>query len=342
MIELNGRRLGLDDELARDYGAFHETAAAVDLSDRGRMRFTGAGARNALNGILSCDVAPLKSGEGAYGVALTSKGKVIADVAVFADDDSFLVECSAPAWPGWQQLVAKYVNPRLAPRIDETDVTATLGLFGPDASKIVAAMTDTGQEVLEALPMYSHIQSQMAGERVDVARIPDMGVDGYRLLAARSGLAALQAAIIGEGARLVGSAALDAVRIEAGRPLWGTDMDESTMPAEVNLEALGAVSFTKGCYTGQEIVARLHFRGHVNRRLMGLRIEGAEAPQRGAELTQIEGTICGDVRSAVVSPRFGPIALAMVRREVDAGAQVMTRVAGEPVRAEVTALPFGG
>lgn len=190
--------------------------------------------------------------------------------------------------------------------------------------------------------MYSHIQSQMAGERVDVARIPDMGVDGYRLLAARSGLAALQAAIIGEGARLVGSAALDAVRIEAGRPLWGTDMDESTMPAEVNLEALGAVSFTKGCYTGQEVVARLHFRGHVNRRLMGLRIEGAEAPQRGAELTQIEGTICGDVRSAVVSPRFGPIALAMVRREVDAGAQVMTRVAGEPVRAEVTALPFGG
>src|SRR5437762_3011933 len=114
MIELTGRRLGVDDELMRDYGAFHDSAAAIDLSDRGRLRFTGAGARNALNGILTCDVAPLATGEGAYGAALTSKGKVVADVTVFANDDSFLVECSAPAWPGWQQLVTKYVNPRLA------------------------------------------------------------------------------------------------------------------------------------------------------------------------------------------------------------------------------------
>ena len=169
-----------------------------------------------------------------------------------------------------------------------------------------------------------------------------MGVDGYRLLVARPALDALRAAAISEGARLVGAAAAESARIEAGRPLWGIDMDESTLPQEVNLEALGAVSFTKGCYTGQEVVARLHFRGHVNRRLMGLRVEGATARDRGAELTNLEGAACGDIRSSIVSPRFGPIALGLVRREVDAGAQVTTRVAGEVVHAEVATLPFGG
>src|SRR3954468_17379145 len=118
MIELTGRRLGVDAGTASDYEAFRDGAALVDLSARGRMRFSGAGARDALNGVLTCDVAPLATGEGAYGVALTSKGKVVADVAIFANADSFLVECSSSAWPGWQQLVAKYINPRLAARSD--------------------------------------------------------------------------------------------------------------------------------------------------------------------------------------------------------------------------------
>src|SRR5207302_6112480 len=128
------------------------------------------------------------------------------------------------------------------------------------------------------------------------------------------------------GARAVGADVVECARIEAGRPQWGIDMDDSTLPQEANLDQLGAISYTKGCYTGQEIVARLHFRGHVNRRLTGLRVEGATVPARGAELTNLEGAACGDVRSAVVSPRFGPIALGMVRREVDAGAQVTVRV----------------
>src|SRR4051794_10711259 len=130
MIELTGRRLGLDAAMANDYEAFHDGAAVVDLSSGGRMRFSGAGARDALNGVLTCDIAPLASGEGTYGVALTSKGKVVADVAVFANDESFLVECSPSAWPGWQQLVSKYINPRLAARTDESETTAWLGIFG--------------------------------------------------------------------------------------------------------------------------------------------------------------------------------------------------------------------
>lgn len=340
MIELNGRRLGIDADVTADYAAFHDGAAAIDLSHRGRMRFTGASAKDALNGILTCDLAPLVAGQGAFGAALTSKGKVVADVWVFFHENEALVECSSPAWPGWKQLVAKYINPRLAPRTDETESTGSLGLFGPDASRIVAALSGLDKSTLESLPMYSHVAG--AGEILGVAHVPDMGVDGYRLLVPRALLDATRSKAVSEGARAVGSLAVESARIEAGRPLWGVDMDESTLPQEVNLEALGAISFTKGCYTGQEVVARLHFRGHVNRRLMGLRIEGSIAPARGSELMNVEGAACGDVRSSVVSPRFGPIALAMIRREIDAGAAVAVRIDDVTVvPAEVAALPFG-
>jgi folate-binding protein YgfZ len=342
MIELNARRLGLDPNMASDYEAFHEGAAAIDMSDRGRMQFTGAGARNALNGILTCDLMPLADGQGTYGVALTSKGKVVADVSVFQRAETFWVEVSPPAWPGWRQLVTKYINPRLAARTDESDTTGAIGVFGPEASRIAATIGGIERASLEALSMYSHLDGSAHGEPINVARIPEMGVDGYRLLVARSGLEALRIAVAAEGARFVGAEAAECARIEAGRPLWGIDMDESTLTQEANLDALGAISYTKGCYTGQEVVARLHFRGHVNRRLMGLRIDGITTLERGGELTNLDGTPCGDVRSATVSPRFGPIALGMVRREVDAGAQVNTRVAGSEVRVEVTALPFGG
>jgi folate-binding protein YgfZ len=342
MIELNARRLGIDTALTSDYEAFHDGTAAIDLSDRGRMRFAGAGARAALNGVLTCDIAPLTSGQGAYGVALTNKGKVVADVSVFAGENSFLVESSPASWPAWQQLVAKYINPRIAARKDETGATASLGLFGTTAARITSTLGGVDPATLDALPLYSHVQGMADGKPLDIARIPDLGVTGFRLLVDREGFDDLRSRAIAEGARSVGAAAAECARVEAGRPAWGVERDDSTIPQEANLEALGAISYTKGCYTGQEVVARLHFRGHVNRRLMGLRIEGSVAPARGASLTSPEGKECGDVRSAVVSPRFGSIALAMVRREIEAGGQVTLRVDDAETKAEVVALPFGG
>ena len=127
------------------------------------------------------------------------------------------------------------------------------------------------------------------------------------------------------------------VRVEAGRPAIGVDMDENTIPQEANLDALGAISFSKGCYTGQETVARVHFRGHVNRHLRG--IVGTAPLTRGAQLTDANGKIVGDVRSAVISPRYGPIALAMIRREVTSADSVVLDNGGE---ARVVDLPFNG
>jgi folate-binding protein YgfZ len=144
-------------------------------------------------------------------------------------------------------------------------------------------------------------------------------------------------------------------RVEAGYPEWGLDVDDSTIPQEANLDALGAISYTKGCYTGQEVVARIHFRGHVNRHLRGLAFaldDGAEAAERaapipaGAALVDEHDKPVGDVRTSARSPRLGGVALGMVRREVPVGAALRARwperdggaVRERPVT--VTVLPF--
>jgi folate-binding protein YgfZ len=340
MIELTSRRLGVDANVAADYESFHDGAAIVDLSDRGRMRFHGSGAKEALNGLLTCDVAPLSNGHGAYGAALTSKGKVIADVSVFAMDESFLVEVPSAVWPAWKELVAKFVNPRLSKRTDETELTGEIGLFGPRAANVIAAMTGADLTTVDSLPMYGHVTLAVDGVIVNVARLPDFGVEGYRLLAVRDAFDRLRESAVTLGGRIVGAAAIEAARIEAGRPLWGIDMDDSTLPQEANLEALNAISYTKGCYTGQEVVARLHFRGHVNKRIVGLRIDGSAVPARGSTVIGPDSKEVGDIRSAVLSPRFGPIALAMVRREVSSGDAVALSIDGIESRATVSSLPF--
>jgi len=142
------------------------------------------------------------------------------------------------------------------------------------------------------------------------------------------------------GARAASAAAWEVARIEAGRPEWGLDMDDATIPQEANFDELGAISYTKGCYTGQETVARVHFRGHVNRHLRHLHFAGGVPAPRGATLVDEGGKPVGDVRSGTVSPRAGAIAMAMVRREVPDGARVLARWEGGEAAATVAPLPY--
>ena len=131
-------------------------------------------------------------------------------------------------------------------------------------------------------------------------------------------------------------------RVEAGRPEWGIDIDESTIPQEANFDELHAISYTKGCYTGQETVARVHFRGHVNRHLRGLTYTGPSPLPPGAQLLDDAGKAVGDVRSAAISPRLGGIALAMLRREIAVGSSVRVTWDGGESAASVVMLPFVG
>jgi folate-binding protein YgfZ len=128
--------------------------------------------------------------------------------------------------------------------------------------------------------------------------------------------------------------------VEAGRPEWGLDVDDATIPQEANLDDLHAISYTKGCYVGQEVVARVHFRGHVNRHLRGLVLGDGPLPPMRASLHDGSGKVVGEVRSGVLSPRLGAIALAMVRREIEPGSTVSVQWLGGEASADVVRLPF--
>jgi folate-binding protein YgfZ len=326
--------------VAAEYDALRRHAVVIDRSDRGRVRFSGPKAVDALNGLVTNDVAAIKPGGGAYAAALTAKGKIVSDLRIFVRDDSVLVDCPARPWSGWWDLVRKYVNPRLATYRDERETLHDLGVVGPDSHTVLGGLVKADADVLRRMEPYAHADLDMDGERVMVARTPDLTVQGFDVFATPARIAALRGRATDLGIVTASAEAWSIANVESGRPVWGVDIDETTLPQEVNLEELHAISYTKGCYTGQEIVARLHFRGHVNKRLIGLRAEVAEPPASGAVLIDGAGKQVGDVRSTATSPRLGGIALGMLRREVEAGASVTAKWSEGELAMQVVALPF--
>jgi len=289
------------------------------------MRIAGPKAAELVTGMVTNDVLALLPGEGHYAAALTPKGKIVADLRIFALDDSLLIDTSAAAAPGWKEMVRKYVNPRIAPYHDLTGELSDFGVFGRSARLAVSRLVDIDDKDLADLAPYGHISRPFEGVTVIIARVPEMDLDGFEIFipseAAASLKGNLEAAAVFPGSQDTWEIA----RIESGRPKWGTDMDESTLPQEANFDELAAISYTKGCYIGQETVARVHFRGHVNRFLRKLRFVTRPAPPNGAELVDETGKVIGDIRSSALSPRFGGVALGMVRREVPPGTTLQAR-----------------
>jgi folate-binding protein YgfZ len=321
-----------------EYTALRAGVIAVDRSHRHRMRVTGAKAADTLTGLLTNDVLSLTPGRGQYAAALTPKGKIVADLRIFARERSeFVVDAPLRAAAGWMGVVRRYVNPRVVSYEEITDTTSSLGLFGPRASEIASATLAVDRHALETLDRYAHLPVGKSGL---IARVPDLGLDGFEVIIPRDEATQRWQAMVDAGARPGGLAAWEIARIEAGRPEWGLDIDETTIPQEANLDELQAISYTKGCYTGQEVVARVHFRGHVNRHLRGLRFVCRDAPPRGAQVFGDGDKPVGDVRSSALSPRLGGIALAMVRREVPLGATVSLRWDGGECQGGIAALPL--
>lgn len=324
--------------VADAYRALHDGAVLVDCSDRSRLRLEGPRAAEVMSGLVTNDVMTLAPGEGAYAAALTPKGKVIADVRIFRAEEAVLADVSPAAAEGWWAMLRKYINPRLAKYRDVSGEIADLSLFGPRAEAVIALAAEIPGESLGLDGPFRHRVLSIAESSVVVARIPDAGVDGFSLFCPAESKDGLADLLVACGARREGAEILEIARVEAGRPAWGRDIDETTLAQEANLDELQAISYEKGCYTGQETVARVHFRGHVNRLLRGLVLERSDVPSRSA-LWSGEKEV-GDVRSIVTSPRRGPIALAMVRREVPVGERLELRVDGETIGATVVQLPF--
>ena len=327
---------------AAEYHVLRHGALIIERSDRGRGIAEGARVRETLTGLVTNDVTALEPGQGQHAVALTAKGKIIADVRIFAlATDRLWIDIAPRAAAGWWEMVRKYVNPRLAKLRDEADSWRHLSIAGPDARRVVAEVSGIAADALEAIPA-DGIRELALPRPLRVARTNELGVEAWDLWMPAEDAETLRQRAIAAGAVNGGLVAWEIARVEHGRPEFGLDMDDATIPQEANLDDWQAISYTKGCYTGQETVARVHFRGHVNRHLRGLRFDGQQPMPPGAQLHDAEGKMVGDVRSSVQSPRLGALALGMVRREIAIGSVLVARSAdGHECPVLVSALPFG-
>ncbi len=293
----------------------------VDRSERGKLALTGGEAKAFLAGQVTNDVEALAPGTGQYAAFLTNKGKMLGDVRVLDAGSELLLDTERVSLQALFDLVRRGAVGWDVGLHKRTVQTALLSLVGPDARRVA------GPEA-EALPDTEHAHGPSPLGRVVVT---DTGID---VLCPAEGADAVRAVLLERGARPVDETAAEVVRVERGRPRYGIDLDDGVIPQEAGLNER-AVSFTKGCYVGQETVARLFHRGKPNRHLRGLRL--AEPVERGTEL-RLDGRVVGTVGSAVVSPRHGPIALALVRHEATPG--TVLAAGDDGVAATVADLPF--
>ena len=304
-------------------------ASLFDRSNRLRLQFSGAKAAESLTGLVTNDVLGLRGGDGLYACALTPKGRVIADVRIvcIAGVDgtvqSFLADANATAGIGFFAMIRKYVNPRLAKYSDVSASMSCLTLGGPGALDVLR-QSGTDAAVVDALTTaapFTHCMTALGDISARLVRVPDLGaeivVDLYVDHAAAD---ALRAVLTSAGAQPADDVEWQRRRVIAGRPEWGVDMDESTLAQEANMDALHAISYKKGCYTGQETVARVHFRGHVNRTLRGVAYVDNVAPAIGTPLTAVDSSAVGDARSSAIDHHGTRVGIAMLRREVADGA----------------------
>jgi folate-binding protein YgfZ len=289
------------------------------------MRIRGDKAPELVTGLVTNDVLALQPGQGQYAAALTAKGKICADVRIFREEAGLLIDASPRAAPGWHEMVKKFINPRLAPYEDVTAQTVDIGIFGQTARALAAHVTTISAELLATLPPYGHLQFPINDEMGSIACIPDIDVEGFELFLPADTSEGVTKMLVAAGAVRGSQTLWDIARVEAGRPEWGIDMNDSTIPQEANLDEFDAISYTKGCYIGQETVARVHFRGHVNRMLRRVKFVCGAPPPSGAELVDEEGKVVGELRSVTISPRLGGVGIAMVRREFGNGTTLEAR-----------------
>jgi tRNA-modifying protein YgfZ len=295
----------------------------VDRSERGKLALTGGERKEFLHGQVTNDVERLTPGSGCYAAFLTHKGKMLGDLRILDAGDELLLDCERVALQELFTMLRRYKLGRDVELHKRTLERGLLSLLGPDARRIAGA-DDLPEEE------HAHLAAELAGAPVRLIA-SDLGVD---VLCDSADTERVAETLAAEGAVAATEADAEVRRVESGRPRYGVDLDDTVIPQEAGLNAR-AVSFEKGCYVGQETVARLYFRGKPNRHLRGLKLTGPAAQGEPLWLGERE---VGRLGSVVSSPLHGPIALALVRREAAPGDSL--RVGENGVRAQVVDLPF--
>jgi folate-binding protein YgfZ len=316
------------DTLSTGYEACTHGAGLVDRSEAGKLLLSGEQAQAFLDGQVSNDIASLEAGHGRYAALLTNKGRMLGDLRALATADGLLIICERTALQALFDQVRRGLIGWQAELHKRTLELGLLSLVGPRAEEVARAA---------GLPIPGAEEHDVAGTASTYVVRTDGGLD---VLPEAARAAGVRAELIAAGAVDVPEAVAEIVRVEQGRPRYGVDLDESVMPAEAGIVER-AVSFTKGCYVGQETVARLHWKGKPNRHLRGLKLAAPVSPGATVTLAGEDGADpreVGHVGSAAVSPAAGPIALAILRREVAPGDHVL--VGEQAVVAQVVAPPL--
>ena len=327
-------------DVGAEYAALRQGAGIIDRSSLARLEFSGGDHVDYLQRMTSNDVAGLEPGDGCYSTLLTDRGKLIADFRLFRLEDSVRVHLDPLRKQAAVEPLERLI---IMDDVAIADVSEDLGMLGVYGPKAAALLSSVFRLDMQEMPEYRNFLAFYAGEDLMVACQRIAGEDGYEIWVPREEQESLWndllAAAPNHGARPVGHDALNIARVEAGVPVFGVDMDESNIALEAGL--VEACSVTKGCYVGQEIIARIHHLGHINRELAGLKFRGEGLPVPG-DTVHFGSRKIGTVSSSVQSPRVGcGIGLAILRSDFLEPETVVTIRSGEETQeAEVTQLPF--
>lgn len=316
------------------YEAARHRAGLISRADRGRIVVSGADRASYLQGLLTNDIVALTAGHGCYAAYLTAQGRMIADLHVYELGDVILLTLHHDVKDAVLARLDRFVFSEDVQLGDVTDSFDQIAVVGPDASRILGLILAVEPDALRALPEHGNLR---AGSTI-VTRAGDAGEPGFDVYTERVATGDFRTRLLSAGAVTVDASTADALRIEAGIPLFHRDMDEETIPLEAGIESR-AISFTKGCYVGQEVVIRVLHRGHgrIARKLIGLVMSGDRAPASKTPIRAGDRDV-GETTSAAWSPALQrPIALGYVHRDFTAPG---TKVSVDGAAAEVSALPF--
>lgn len=330
-------------DLEQEYAAVRESGAGiVDLSSRGRLRITGTEAVMFLNGLITNDMKTLAENHWMPAVFPNVQGRLIASVRVMRTVDEqrekgatpvFLLDTEPLTHDRVLQTLSRFTLAGDFQVEDITHSTACLSVQGKDAARIVSKLF--GIEIQDGKLLQSH---RFDDTQVFVVHATHTGEDGYDIIVENSGAVNAWQKLVGAGAIPVGENALEVLRVEAGIPKFGVDMDENLVVSETNLD--DAVSFTKGCYIGQEIIARIKYRGHVAKKITGLILDAQEPPE--AKLLSQDSKEIGLLTSVAFSPKLDRwIALGVIKYNfLKPGTQATVINEGSSSNGVVTELPF--
>lgn len=324
-------------DTSAEYTALRQGTGVMDLTVLGKLRITGDDRITYLQGQLSQDVLPLQTvGVGAYSCLLKPTGQMLSDAVLFATEDAVIVLTPPHTVQTVRERLEQFV---IMEDVEIEDVTHRLAVLHVAGKRANEALGLVGLNTQLAL---WHGRTMLwQGKPLHAVRTDRCGELGHDLIVPVEMAKELWRYLLETGIRPVGYEAWNIRRVEAGIPLFGIDMDETTIPLEAGLGER-AVSFTKGCYTGQEVIHRIYSRGHTNRSLVGLRLNEDMLPSYRAPISARDREDAGWVTSVVRSLALGvPIALGYLRNEYTAPGTVVTiKQEPSPVSAEVTALPF--